>query len=227
MAYTYYNPFNTALNSAQMEENSKYICDYLMRKSGMTLNAICGMLGNWQSESTINPNRVESSQASRWDGWGNYGYGLAQWTPWYTRQRNGEWIDPANYHGSNNPTYGYWAIQRGATTNTTNGGTIGVMDTQLDYMILGLGGWRNSTSYYTMTWKQYMSSNWTANELARVYYRNYERSASASYGSRPANADRWYKYLYPIFGGGLPPDIGDKSKKGMSFILISKAVDLF
>ena len=153
----------------------------------------------------MNPNIVEIGQQDRWDNWGNYGYGLPQWTPWYTKMQGSEWIDPANYHGTGHPTYGYWAEQRGYTTNTTNGGTVGGMDVQLDYIDAGEGGWKNSTDWYTMTWAEYKASTWAASELAKVYYRNYERSEAGSYGSRPEQAEKWYNRLYDEFGGGVTP----------------------
>lgn len=45
---------NFYLNMPQMTENAKHIMSYLLDK-GWTKNAICGMLGNMQTESTINP----------------------------------------------------------------------------------------------------------------------------------------------------------------------------
>ena len=205
--YTYINKVNEHLKDADQYTNARYICNYLLtKKTGWTLNSICGMLGNFQSESLMNPNIVEISQQDRWDNWGNYGYGLPQWTPWYTRQNNqGKWIDPANYHGTGHPTFGYWAEQRGYTTNKTDGGTVGGMDVQLDFLDLGEGGWDNKTEYYAMTWPEYKASTWDAAELARVFYRNYERSASGSYGSRPDQAESWYNRLYDEFGGGVTP----------------------
>lgn len=46
-----------ALDSDEMETNAIYICLYLMA-NGWTLNAICGMLGNMQVESSINPRKM-------------------------------------------------------------------------------------------------------------------------------------------------------------------------
>lgn len=227
MAYTYYNPFNTALSSAEMYENARYIAWYLLSKnSGWTLNSICGMLGNWQSESTINPNRVETSQKDRWDNWGNYGFGLAQWTPWYTKQneKTGEWYDPANYHGTNNPTYGYWAIQNGYTTNTTSGGTIGKMEPQLDYMNIGYGGYK-TTSTFPMSFAEFKASTWEASELAKVYYVNYERSKAGQYGNRPANAANWWDKLVDEFGGGVTPRPPQKDKR-RNFLMLAYGAGL-
>lgn len=43
-----------ALTRSQMEVNATYIWAYL-RSQGWTMNAVAGMLGNMQSESSINP----------------------------------------------------------------------------------------------------------------------------------------------------------------------------
>ena len=53
------NDYNTstALNMAQMTINAIYLNNSL-QSQGWTLNAICGMLGNMQSESSINPRKV-------------------------------------------------------------------------------------------------------------------------------------------------------------------------
>ena len=48
---------SNALNQAQMEINATYIWSALSQQ-GWTLNAVAGMLGNMQSESTINPRKM-------------------------------------------------------------------------------------------------------------------------------------------------------------------------
>ena len=60
-----------ALNQTQMETNALYIWNYLGSR-GWSLNAVAGILGNMECESTINPGRHEV---------GGSGYGLVQWTP--------------------------------------------------------------------------------------------------------------------------------------------------
>ena len=59
------------LSQDEMEINARYIWNYLGSR-GWSLNAVAGMLGNMQYESSINPGRgqVEGS-----------GFGLVQWTP--------------------------------------------------------------------------------------------------------------------------------------------------
>lgn len=48
------------LTQSEMELNARYIWQYLGSR-GWTLNAVAGMLGNMQSESTMSPNRYEES----------------------------------------------------------------------------------------------------------------------------------------------------------------------
>lgn len=77
--YTGYNRrvyvSNTNLTSYEMRVNAQYILDYLC-SCGWTKNAVCGMLGNMESESFINPGRWENGEAIA-----SKGYGLVQWTP--------------------------------------------------------------------------------------------------------------------------------------------------
>lgn len=67
---------SNSLNQEQKQINALYIYNYLIDK-GWTINAICGMLGNMQSESSINPGRWESDIPNNL----SKGYGLVQWTP--------------------------------------------------------------------------------------------------------------------------------------------------
>jgi hypothetical protein len=65
-----------ALTMSEMTVNAQYILNYLLGK-GWTKNAICGMLGNMQTESSINPSRWQSDNIGNTSG----GLGLVQWTP--------------------------------------------------------------------------------------------------------------------------------------------------
>lgn len=66
---------NDYQTQSQMEVNARYIFKYL-RAKGWTPNAICGMLGNMQAESTISPGRWQNGDAGNM----NLGVGLTQWT---------------------------------------------------------------------------------------------------------------------------------------------------
>jgi len=67
---------NGFLTRPQMKVNAQYILNYLTGK-GWTKEAVCGMLGNMETESTINPGIWQSLQEGNMSG----GYGLVQWTP--------------------------------------------------------------------------------------------------------------------------------------------------
>lgn len=69
---------NRYLSQSEMETNAKYIWDYL-RVRGWSKNAVAGMLGNMQTESTINPGIWEGLNQGT-----GPGFGLVQWTP-YTK----------------------------------------------------------------------------------------------------------------------------------------------
>lgn len=79
---------NTPLDQSQMENNALLLASYFSAK-GWSLNAICGMLGNMQSESTINPGRWESGVVAP-----ESGYGLVQWTP---STNVTDWLTVNNY----------------------------------------------------------------------------------------------------------------------------------
>ena len=208
---SYYKPFNTALNSDEMKVNAKFVWNYLGSR-GWSLDAVCGVLGNFEAESTINPNRVENSQKDRWPNWGNYGFGVAQWTPWYTKQKpDGSWYDAANYHGSNNPTYGYWAEQNGYTVAADGSGTIGNFEPQLDYLNANLG------TSSGKTWVQnYKTTSAGPEQAAKDFYVYYEKSEAGTWGTRPAKALKWYEYL-----SGSTPHPPIPTKRKTNFIILA------
>ncbi len=67
---------NSYLDLAAMTLNATYIYGRLL-ESGWTVNAIAGVLGNMQVESTINPGLWENRDQGNM----SRGYGLVQWTP--------------------------------------------------------------------------------------------------------------------------------------------------
>jgi len=71
---------NRVLTESEMEHNAIEVWSYF-KVWDWTLNAVAGMLGNMQAESTINPGRWE--KGVEYGG----GYGLVQWTP-YTNYSN-------------------------------------------------------------------------------------------------------------------------------------------
>lgn len=83
---------NWYLSQADMETNAKYIYNYLGAR-GWSVNAIAGMLGNFQTESHINPGIWEGLN----EGTGP-GFGLVQWTPYtkYTEWCEARGLDPSH-----------------------------------------------------------------------------------------------------------------------------------
>lgn len=78
---------SAALNMSRMEVNAIYIYSALSA-AGWTMNAVAGILGNMQSESSINPGRWQYDNPAPVSPSG-IGYGLVQWTP-YTKYT--EWV---------------------------------------------------------------------------------------------------------------------------------------
>lgn len=66
---------NRYLSTGEMQNNARIIFSYLLAR-GWTVNAIAGMLGNMQKESTINPGIWQNLTPNP-----NLGWGLVQWTP--------------------------------------------------------------------------------------------------------------------------------------------------
>lgn len=75
------------LTQSEMEINAKYIWGYLGGKAAepWTLQAVAGILGNMEKESSINPGRHETSGS---------GFGLVQWTP---KSKFTNWATPLGY----------------------------------------------------------------------------------------------------------------------------------
>ena len=82
---------NRYLTQAEMTTNAKYIWNYLGSR-GWSKNAVAGMLGNMQTESTINPGIWEGLNSGT-----GPGFGLVQWTPYtkYTEWCADRGLDPS------------------------------------------------------------------------------------------------------------------------------------
>lgn len=77
---------NEYLNQSQMENNARLFADE-MESYGFSINAIAGMLGNIQTESSINPGIWQDLKPFK------LGYGLVQWTPYtkYSEWAGADW----------------------------------------------------------------------------------------------------------------------------------------
>ena len=73
-----YHSKNAFLTDKEMGDNARYVYDYLTAR-GWSPTAVCGMLGNMETESTINPGIWQNLDDTNPE----LGYGLVQWTPSY------------------------------------------------------------------------------------------------------------------------------------------------
>jgi hypothetical protein len=71
---TYYTG-NYHLSDAEQQTNVLFICESLIENYGWTMQAVCGLLGNTQVESSHNSGAWQNYTV------GSAGYGLVQWTP--------------------------------------------------------------------------------------------------------------------------------------------------
>ena len=155
---------NEYLTLEQMEGNAQYIMDKLLI-AGWTKNSICGMLGNMQTESTINPGLWESMQEGNMDG----GFGLVQWTP--------------------ASKYTTWA-----TDNGYEWGNIDGQINRLLYELENNLQWI-TTSTHPMSFKEFTQSNDSPFNLAMVFIANYERPLEPNQPMRGEQAEYWYRKL--------------------------------
>jgi len=173
---------NRYLNMSEMTVNANYIWDYLSAR-GWSKNAVAGMLGNMQTESTINPGIWQNLD----EGNMSLGFGLVQWTPAsnYINWANGRGLVPSNM--DSNLQRILWEVENNAQ-------------------------WI-STSDYPMSFQQFITSTQTPEYLAQAFLRNYERPADPNQPERSTQARHWFNVVqggqgvvYPVFPttAGLP-----------------------
>lgn len=155
---------NFPLTLDQMKVNATYIRDVLIRR-GWTVEAISGMLGNAQSESTINPGRWQRGIEGNLKG----GFGLVQWTP------ASKLIDWAESEGKDY-----------ADMDTQLERFRYELDNRLQFY---------KTAKYPLTFSQYMESTQSPYYLACAWLYNYERPKEYHPEIRGPQGDFWYNYL--------------------------------
>lgn len=156
----------------EMTVNAQYIMSSLLGK-GWTKNAIAGILGNMQSESTINPGIWQSLD----EGNMNMGFGLVQWTP------ASKYINWAN---------GRKLPYREMDSNLA----------RIQYEVDNNIQWINSLDPKGRTFKQFTKSSDSANDLAMVFIKAYERPADPNQPNRGTQAEHWFSTLSGDGSGG-------------------------
>lgn len=176
---------SAALGTPQMETNATYFYKK-MREKGYTKNAICGILGNMEYESYINP--------AAWGALNNLSeaYGLIQWKP-ATKFIN--WAKEK-------------AVIAAAAAADVNAlaysNPQALMDSEIDYLLYSFyydDGWSNGKKFFEYGAKEYLSpdqykvSTLDAGELAKVFCGACERPGTKDTTTQSENAISWYDYL--------------------------------
>lgn len=187
---------SNALNQQQMEVNASYICKFLLDK-GWTKNAIAGILGNMQAESTLNPGRWQSDNVNNYSA----GYGLVQWTP--------------------STNYTRWLSNKyGLAADPSE------MDHNLERIIYELENNEQwiATDEYDFSFEEFSKSSQAPEYLAVAFLKNYERAGVEVIEDRKANAIKWYEYITGIIYNPSGT-ITFKKKNKFKFYLFKKKVN--
>lgn len=175
---------NGALTEVEMQNNADIITAYL-RNLGVNDATIGAILGNMESESTINPERQEA---------GGQGYGLVQWTPVSVLQSHCTTLGLSPYTSGDvqlevcykeikgtPSSINEWYTTQGFISNYYNSGAtsdmVGITGQDFLYNVMG----------------------WTPEKLAIMFMAGYERPAYNPsinhYTQRQTNARKWYNYI--------------------------------
>ena len=152
------------LTQEQMENNAKLFNQYFQSK-GVTLESICGMLGNIQQESGLNPGIKQTASTSS-------GWGLIQWTPSTVLT---EWCN----------TYGYtWYDGDAQCLRIWSEGT----------NEMSAGGTFIPTAEYPYTWSEFCALT-NVDEATKAYLYERERAGDEKLENRLEYARKWYEFL--------------------------------
>lgn len=154
-----------ALNLTEMTENGNYILSKLTTE-GWTKNAICGLLGNMQSESTINPLRWQSDDIGNMSG----GFGLVQWTP--------------------ATKYFDWCSDQGINAKSMDSNL-----SRISWEVDNNQQWINSHDPKNRSFFEFTKSYDSAYDLAMAFIAAYERPADPTQPIRGTQAEYWFENL--------------------------------
>lgn len=161
---------NAYLTAEEQLENATYIYSFLLSK-GWSKNAIFAILGNMQSESSVNPGIWEGLVQGD-----DRGFGLVQWTP--------------------STNYIEWAVSQGYTTFAA----YSQLEPQLLRIIYELNNGLQwiTTDTYPLTFKQFSRSTLDVDYLTLAFLYNYERPGVIDEEDRQAQALEWQTKLTGI-----------------------------
>lgn len=155
---------NFYLTLDEMKTNTDFIYNYLS-PLGWTVNSIAGMLGNMQTESTINPAIWENLDM------GNLanGFGLVQWTP------ATKYID--------------WCVSNNLDINAMESNL-----KRIEFEVANNIQW-GKTDAYPFSFQEFKTSTETPEYLALAFLANYERPLNPDQPQRAKQARFWFNYL--------------------------------
>lgn len=156
---------NAYLTQAQMEHNATLVWRYFGSK-GWSLEAVSAMLGNMQTESTINPGIWESLTPN------GGGYGLVQWTP-YTK-------------------YSEWAGQGWQNNGNKQCERI---EYEKDNGLQWFANYEVYPATPPISFKEFSTSTLPASTLANYFLWYYEHPLDPNQPNRAEQAQRWYSFL--------------------------------
>ena len=189
---------SNALTQDQMQVNALYIYSYL-KYEGWSDNAIAGLLGNIQAESSINPGRWQSDRVGG-DSSG-HGMGIVQWTP-YTKYTN-------------------WCSSEGRSDPSEMDNNLA----RIMYEVKNNIQWIGTGNYYDMSFEEFSKSEESIEFLAIGFLLCYERPAdqSSSVQTYRSNlAKSWYTYITGHSPNEPSGPSDKKKKKNFNFILFNK-----
>lgn len=155
---------NRYLTEDEMKNNALLVESFLTSR-GWSVNAIAGLLGNMESESTINPGIWQSLDEGNMSG----GYGLVQWTP------------ATNYIA--------WADSEGFLRDDGEAQLIWI-DEETNHF----GQWI-ATPGYNFTFEAFKTSTQSPEYLASAFLKNFERAGVEVEAQRRTQARKWYNFI--------------------------------
>lgn len=164
MSWIYHIGVQQYLTQAERENNATEFYNYFI-DYGCTVESICGMLGNIQAESDINPANKQGANI-------NSGWGLIQWTP-STVLTN--WCSSRNYRWYDGAIQCYIIECEGENKE-------------------GCGGRFYGTTDYPYTWSEFTQLT-DYEEATKAYLYERERPAQPNEQARIDYARQWYEYF--------------------------------
>lgn len=182
---------NRYLTEDEMKNNALMIKSFLTSR-GWSVNAIAGMLGNMESESTINPGIWQSLKEGNMSG----GYGLVQWTP------------ATNYIN--------WANSEGYSITDGTAQLIWI-----DEETVSFGQWI-ATDSYPISFESFKTSLQNPEYLASAFLKNFERAGIEVEEQRRTQANKWYNYITGNDPTPTPTPGNRKKRKNYNFVLFKR-----